>query len=325
MLRRSSPVPSTICFGSDGPPMPKRATGSARAPAEQEPVASPATTARIRDSMRHKMLEGNDEAFRWEGGSPEVKRNHAPLLPNPDFKVKDCAENRRANTASHFTIGGDEAETPAEAKRNHAPLLPNPEIHVKDFDENRRANTTSHFTIGEEQEEETQLGGKIPSQIPERRAHGTTKEEAAQLASRLAVASPHTMKQRSLGEHAESSPAVTARSIKPNLASSLVLGTSESPMQTARTRAQVSTRPLADDLSRWVRGPLLLLLLLLDLHLHLAFSPCRSGAGVLCGCQRCDGAVSGGAVHCCGEQQGTLSALHAGVLLTSRLRLRVCP
>ena len=233
---------STICFGSDGPPMPKRATGSARAPAEQEPVASPATMGRIRDSMRHKMLEGNDEAFRWEGGSPDVKRNHAPLLPNPDFKVKDCAENRRANTASHFTIGGDEAETPAEAKRNHAPLLPNPEIHVKDFDENRRANTTSHFTIGaEEEEEETQLGGKIPSKIPERRAHGTTKEEAAQLASRLAVASPHTMKQRSLGEHAESSPAVTARSIKPNLASSLVLGTSESPMQTARTRAQVST------------------------------------------------------------------------------------
>ena len=240
---------STICFGSDGPPMPKRERSAA--PAEQEPaVESPATTARIRDSMRHKMLEGNDEAFRWEGGSPEVKRNHAPLLPNPDFKVKDCAENRRANTASHFTIGGDEAETPAEAKRNHAPLLPNPEIHVKDFDENRRANTTSHFTIGAEEEEETQLGGKIPSKIPERRAHGTTKEEAAQLASRLAVDSPHTMKQRSLGEHAfnTASPAVTARSVnvKPNLASSLVLGTSESPMQTARTRAQASCAAVSD-------------------------------------------------------------------------------
>ena len=196
---------STICFGVDSPAMPKRVAKAPAAPL-QEPVASPATTARMRHDMRHKMLGGNDGAFEWESGEPDDrKRNHAPLRPNPEIHVKGCDENRRANTASTFTIGCDEQAT-------------------------------------------LQLGSKIPSSAA-RRAHGTTKEEAARLATRLAaVASPHTMRQREMGEHIESFNSADCNSDSPAssvhvgaaLASNLVLGTSESPMQTHASRAKVS-------------------------------------------------------------------------------------
>jgi hypothetical protein len=205
---------STICFGTDSPAVSKRAEHFLTKPVgpQPEPVASPATTARIRDGMRTKMLEGNDDAFKWQNGSPaDVTRNHAPLRPNPEIHVKGCDENRRANTASHFTIGGEEAEA-------------------------------------------QQVGAKIPSSTM-KRAHGTTKEEAARLASRVAVASPHTMKQREMGEHTESfngaafntaSPVVTARGVGAALKSSVVLGISESPMQTHQSRAKASCVPVND-------------------------------------------------------------------------------
>jgi hypothetical protein len=196
---------STFCFGTDSPAMPKRVQTPAAAPV-QEAVASPATTARIRGDMRHKMLEGDDSAFAWESGEPDdQKRNHAPLRPNPEIHVKGCDENRRANTTTHFTIGSD---SPAAVP---------------------------------------QLGSKIPSSVA-RRTHGTTKEEAARLATRLAVASPHTMKQREMGEHVESfnsaayntaSP-VAPVSVGAAFKSNLVLGTSDSPMPTHESRAQAS-------------------------------------------------------------------------------------
>jgi hypothetical protein len=204
---------STICFGTDSPAMPARPSGRAVADFDfGGSAASPATTARIRDGMRTKMLEGNDDVFKWQNGSPaDVTRNHAPLRPNPEIHVKGCDENRRANTASHFTIGGEEAEA-------------------------------------------QQVGAKIPSSTM-KRAHGTTKEEAARLASRVAVASPHTMKQREMGEHTESfngaafntaSPVVTARGVGAALKSSVVLGISESPMQTHQSRAKASCVPVND-------------------------------------------------------------------------------
>ena len=196
---------STFCFGTDSPAMPKRVQKPAAAPV-QEPVASPATTARIRGDMRHKMLEGDDSAFAWESGEPD------------------------------------------DRMRNHAPLHPNPEIHVKGRDENRRANNTTHFTIGSDSPAATpMLGSKIPASVA-RRIHGTTKAEAARLATRLAVASPHTMKQREMGEHVESFNSAaynTASPVAPvhvgaAFKSNLVLGTSDSPMQTHESRAKAS-------------------------------------------------------------------------------------
>lgn len=231
---------SSICFGNASPAPAKRAAAAptAASPEEKDEHDSNCEQAAAvwKKNTTSTISFGIDSAVIRSDSRPEhfLSKPEMPAA-SPAASPATIAALRGARSRSMME-GHDEAfaweagGSPSDTVRNHAPLHANPEFHVKDRNENRAANTTSSFSIGAD----------LPTMIvPSRkRAHGTTKEEADRLATRLtsAQASPHTMKKRELGEHKQSfndaefnsaaSPVVhTARK---DARSQLVLGTSES-------------------------------------------------------------------------------------------------
>jgi hypothetical protein len=206
---RSKNSTSHICFGSDSPAAQKTVQGR-QGPTAAELAATAAAKLAVPSphTMREKMFGGHRDEMSWNGhgGASPLRNHHAPLHPNPEMRVATFEQNRGHNTTSQIVLGTDNGADSAEEPSSAG------------------------------------LGGLISQHRPPTR--GTTAEEAQKFAQRMVVASPHTAKQKVLGdtnepiEQENAAPRDVQRTIQE---SHVVLsdGVNHSPMATHATRAKM--------------------------------------------------------------------------------------